>query len=25
LLCMCLGTLKGLFALHRNPDCSGNI
>jgi BCCT family betaine/carnitine transporter len=25
LLCMCLGTLKGLLALHRNPDCSGNI
>jgi BCCT family betaine/carnitine transporter len=25
LLCMCLGTLRGLLALHRNPDCSGNI
>jgi BCCT family betaine/carnitine transporter len=25
LLCMCLGTLKGLLALHRNRDDCGNI
>jgi BCCT family betaine/carnitine transporter len=25
LLCMCLGTLKGLLALHRNRDDNGNI
>ena len=25
LLCMCLGTLRGLLAVHRNPKSSGNI